>query len=455
MEHQEQKAKSQAEAWPLPLPLVALRSRDLDINPLFPPGLEDLRDYIKSVADALQVPIESPLFMMLPVLATACSHAVQIEAAAGWVQPPPIWVMLIAESSERKSAVVSELSRSLHAWERSKQASGVDDPFRVVLDDATVEAIGLFLSKHQRGVLYSAEPQVIGNIMGRYSKNNQPNFGCTLQAFDGEVVTIDRRMNGPTLIERPLLSMGVGIQPYAFGSCLSNEAAIGSGFRHRFILICPPSLAGSRSIKSDPIPEHLRESYDGLIRAISELPRDKEVTIHISEEAQPKWDRTRDIVERLQGPGRRLSHDRAWAGKGVAKLSRIMLVLHVARHVSGGDIDKPVDIATVEATLAWARVILRHHETALGGRFSKPSTLSVATKIRRKIIGSGLTSITQREAQRAGGRGATAEETADALRLLADCQVIIPDSQQTPRPPGRPASPLWRVNPRLNASGDR
>jgi len=117
---------------------------------------------------------------------------------------------------------------------------------RLFIDDITPEALGEKLSLHNESLaMIEAEGGIFDTLGGRYSCRI-PNIDGTLKSWGGERCTIDRKGSESIILERPLLTISLNVQPQVLFDLFDNAHFVGKGLSARFLYF----LLDFRSCKS-------------------------------------------------------------------------------------------------------------------------------------------------------------------------------------------------------------
>ena len=261
----------------------SLADSDLPPAPDLPlPLLRSWGPWIADYAAMKSAPIGYALGAVLAGAAAAIGSSRMIEARPGWRVYPALWVLLVGPPSahkspaqvpivtilkniEREEAVDFDAERRDYetkrqaanevreTWERDVKKAiksggpaplkpmGADDPEepsppRIVVNDATVEAMAPMLKANPRGVLLERDELAgfIGNI-GKYGGDGDAAFW--LERYDGAPFSTDRVKRGHVQGDIGLVSILGGIQPERAQELLLNRPD--DGFVSRFLLIYP------------------------------------------------------------------------------------------------------------------------------------------------------------------------------------------------------------------------
>ena len=282
---------------------------------------EVLKAHVEAVAASIEVSPDLALVADLAQISTITQGLARVHVYGDWVEELSLYCLGIAASGERKSAVLRECSKPLVDFEREvqellapllrdervlqdvarkrleglkKQAAGPDpdkarqaehellrhlkemdgrpEPadFRLLVDDATPQALAGLLAQHGCLGLVGAEGGIFETLAGRYEQQ-VPNIDVVLKAYDGESIRVDRVGREPQNIARPLLSIGLLVQPDVIEAAARNKAFRDRGLIPRFFLAWPGSMVGWRSLDSMPIPDRARVEWLQAIRRLAEM----------------------------------------------------------------------------------------------------------------------------------------------------------------------------------------
>lgn len=114
--------KSAEPKWEPPIPFTQHTLPAFPVD-AFPPAI---RDYVLAVAETTQTPVDMAATAALAVLALCQQGKYQIKGKDGWIEPLNLFTVIVAEPSERKSAVISHMTGAVHRFEAeyNKQHSG-------------------------------------------------------------------------------------------------------------------------------------------------------------------------------------------------------------------------------------------------------------------------------------------------------------------------------------------
>ena len=217
---------------------------------------------------------------LLAVLGSAIGTTRRVELKPGWTALPIVWPVTVAESGSAKSPAadvsldhVREREDRLHeeyleelsayeyeietyekaraAWRHSKHAGDEAPPRpreplqrRVLIEDATVEALVAALADNPRGLLVATD-ELTGwlDSFGRYNGTAGSDEAFFLKAYSGRSHNVSRRTGRRSLHVRQAAVWVTGtIQPGVLARSLGVERRE-SGFLARLLLAAPPRRA--------------------------------------------------------------------------------------------------------------------------------------------------------------------------------------------------------------------
>jgi len=491
--------------WEVPAPLFSVNAPvPFPIGSAFPEPLRDVRAYITGLAEELQVPVDLGAMLVVAIVSATVSKKFEIEARPGWREPAPIWVLVLLESGDRKSAAFRRLIQPIADWERDEaarlgpelaaareerelleqrrknarqRAAGCKDaekasaeaeakdlarqiasvkedrPPSLMTTEATSEGLEeLMVSNGERALVASAEGDAIEVIMGRYDDKGKPNIGIWLNGYSGDRVRTHRKNRREQALEKPALSVALTVQPEAVRGMFASQAARGRGLLARFFPSVPTSLVGHRAINAPPIGIPLEVLYRSVVRRLLDLPLNQDPAIvRLSRESASLLHDFEVWVETELQQGRCLGDRRDWGAKLCGGILRIALALHCLEEFGliGAQQKLELDACTLTAALSWAPYLIDHER-----RTTEIVGTDLDTAIAGILLGwlrrSGTESFTRRDCFTAC-RGRTiqrVEELERGFKILRDLGYIRLVDASNPPKPGRPSvryevNPLW------------
>ena len=385
-----------------------------------------LRDYLKAVADYVQVTPEMAVLPLLSVLALCVqSKAVIKHTGNSHTEPLNLYTITVASPGERKSGSLKEFMRpveefqehynKIHATEIeeyrtertflenqksnamrgknadlhtaktiSKQISELERKHELVLNvsDATPEALAMEIYRQGGKIgIIDDEGSVFDVLSGIYS-SGQSNINIFLKAYDGSNYTILSRTKDNIELKSPLLTMGLMVQPEHFQEAMNNKQFSGRGFIHRFLFSFPESKAGYLKMSSPDIPETLQNRYSELIKRLLRLPESELIpVIRCNREAELLFSDYHEHLQKEIRDGGIFENLKEWASKQFARALRIAGILHICEH-------EPTEWLTGQTamnSIAIAMWAENHALNALSGSASEPQEVRNAKYILNKL----------------------------------------------------------------------
>ena len=326
---------------------------------------------------------------------------------------------MVAGASERKSASLQVFSDIVYEYNR--QCNNGED--YLIADDSTSEALTSLLSEEKNCAIISAEGGIFGTMAGRYSKD--PNLDIFLKAYSGDSVRIDRKTRDAEVIDNPIFTILLMSQPSILAEVMSNSQFRGRGLTSRFLYCIPKSLAGSRTLDAQPIPEEAKTAFKKLLFAMLAIPTcNPRKIICLSSEAYQAFS---DFYISLESCLlEELNYMQDWAGKLHGMVLRIAGVLHATENLGNTDV-LPVSLQTMAAAISIGNYYLAHAKVAydeMGFNTTVDDALYLLSKIKLycadKESAQGAISISKRELLRLSRRFHKADDMQPALSLLIE-----------------------------------
>jgi hypothetical protein len=472
---------------------------------LLPPVLGD---WIKATATATQTPVDLAACAVLAVLSACVAGSVVVEVRPGdWIEECVLYIVCALDSGDRKSAVVQAATKPLRAVERDRvdraranvaralvereakeqrrrhlmtTAAKQDDPVkrarqiaeasdlaaeldsegepqlpRLFVDDATPEALAALLARHAQMAVIAAESAFLDNLTGRYSEGNS-NLHLVCQAYTGESTNVDRRSHGEEILDRPLLTIALCVQPHVLSKLVSNPVAQQQGLVARFLIARPTSLLGRRDMNPPPVPSEVSDAWAALVGRLANPTDTTDATpvadtssqrsvrsVRLSPAAEALLTQRRENQEPLLAVGGDLHEIAIWIARDAGRVGRIAALLHLASDAPGDEISAD----TMRASIAIADWALAHAIDVLTG--PDPTIRRAISWLKRH----DQPEVSVRDLHRGVFAHGNTGTTDDARRLVERLEEHgALRALQTPprnRQGGRPPSPRYAVHPDL------
>lgn len=479
--------------WEKPIPFTQHTLPPFPVDAL-PPAL---REYVQAVAESTQTPVDMSASAALAVLALCQQGKYRIAGKEDWREPLNLFVVIVAEPSERKSAVINFMTRPVNlyeaeynqqhagALERSrmekrileKQQRALEDqvlkgkahmedlqdiamqvasfkelsPLRLYVDDVTTEKLTSILSDNGgTAAVVSAEGGIFDMLSGIYTKN--VNIDVMLKGHSGDCIRVDRIGRNSESIMNPALTVLLAVQPSVLSGMMQNGTFRGRGLTARFMYCMPTSIIGQRKYRTEAIPTEVSHNYDAMIRNLlqEEMPKVPEL-IYLSPEADQLLEQFSCEVEgKLKTE---YSDIPDWAGKLVGAVLRIAGLLcraSVTRCDEFLEVPTPliVDGDTMEGAIAMGRYFTEHSRAAFS-LMGADNLVKQSQYMLDAIVKNRLTEFTRRDIMRMCRSFKTADEVQPVLNHLADLGYVAPKATELSPAKGRPANQSYMVNPLL------
>ncbi len=486
--------------WEPVIPLEAETAPPLD--PEILPGT--LREIVVEVERSTETPAELAAGMGLAVVATCCQGKIRIELKAGYWEPLSLYTVTALDSANRKTGVTNIMTEPLRAaelemWaeaepfikeissrqkniearlkslrasygkakseelreieaeiqEMERQVEAVPPLPRLWADDVTPEHLGTMMHHHhERMGILSAEGGIFDILAGRYS-NGIPNMEIFLKGHACEPGRVDRGSRESVFLDAPCLTIGLAPQPAVLRGLTGKPGFRGRGLLARFLYFLPASRLGYRTLKTDPVPEHIKQAWENTIsRLLSIEPRLDEndrmtpYIIKLTAEALGEWAEFGQAVEMEMRPGGRFEQITDWAGKLPGAAARIAGLFHCIEN-PGAPWADPVTAETMIQALNLSAAYADHALVAFGLMGGDPA-LEGAKKIWRWVETGRHQRFTKRDCfQALRGVFARVKEIDEPLSVLVERNHLRSETIKTGGSKGGRPSEVITVNPEI------
>lgn len=466
--------------WDKPVPFSNPNAPDFPVESL--PGA--VGAFVEELAESTQTPEEMAGILSLGILATAFQSKYEVEITPDWREPLCLYPVAVAPPGERKSAVISALSRPIYEYEAEQRefeaaeiaqnqtervllekalqaaqnsaAKGKENfeakrqealnlsaqlanfkelhPFRLMVDDTTPEKL-VDMMELQGGsiTVASAEGGIFDSIAGRYDRAS--NFDIYLKGHAGDTISVDRIGRKSNYIAKPRLTMILTIQPSVLHGLMDNATFRGRGLCGRFLYAMCKSKVGRREVSPAPISSNTKAEYRQFVRRI--LADQGNGIVYLSSDANTIRKEYQAYIEKKLGG--EWEHMRDWGGKLVGAMVRIAALLHLSSFPS----DVPISAETMAAATGIAEFLGAHAEAAYQ-MMGADEGIEDAKYLWRRIKGTGQAIISKRDLfNQCKGKFKRVDQMDPALHTLIDMGYIRVEDVSTG---GRPTQKIM-VNP--------
>lgn len=354
----------------VPLDEVVLPTFPIDALP------DVLKNYVSDVAESTQTPIDMAGVASLALMSIAMQPRYKVIGKSDWEEQLSLYCMIVAEPSDRKSAVFNQIIKVIQSFEaeyndhhsidvlksqeehaslekRYKKATKdyengkitkdeYDEAFRkysthkvikpisLTLDDVTSESLTNEIESQDGCIaLVSSEGGIFDIISGSYT--NFPNIDIFLKGYSGDFIKVSRIGRPSLYVKNPRLTILLTVQPKVLESVVNNGTFTGRGLSARFLYSVPKSLVGSRKFETKPINFDNKKRFSDLIHKILKEPKSSTIYITLANDA---YSLLKNYYEEFES---RLITDlkdiSGWAGKLVGNILRISALITRARNV--------------------------------------------------------------------------------------------------------------------------
>ena len=350
------------------------------LGPILGPATEAL-------AETVQVPPALAAGSVLSGAAVVVQRIVDVETPHGAVAPTSLFVVSVAVSGDRKTAVDNVAIAPIddehrretveHAARRrsfdSEQAgrrAGDPEPSPPVerslySTQGTVEGFHRQLRGQPTLSLLSKEgAEVIAGYSLREERRTA-GLAWLLKAWDGATLDSLTKGDGLSVLIGRRFAMHVMLQPVVAEALLTDPLAHGQGLLARCLISAPQSLAGTRLFRDGEVPALLRPEVRTFHSRIRELlncrpephPEGDGVElarriVRLSPEARALWIEFYNLAETEQRQGGGLCDTRVkpWASKAAEHALRLAAVIEVASspeavEITGTTMEGAIEVA--------------------------------------------------------------------------------------------------------------
>ncbi|GMV70165.1 MAG: hypothetical protein AMXMBFR77_00040 [Phycisphaerales bacterium] len=500
---------SAPDSWPEPKPLPSALPPVMSFDADWLPAA--LRPWIIDIAERVQCPIDFPAVGAMVGLAGVVGRRIGIRPKRrdDWTVVPNLWGAAIGRPGVMKTPAIQEPLKPLHRLEiaakqeydrkvnehaaaqllgkvKSKAAEqdikkalkahdelearrialeSIEDDdesgpvrLRYLVNDSTVEKLGVILNQNPSGVLVYRD-ELVGLLRSLDREGQEGARAFYLEAWNGTGrFTFDRIGRGTIDIEAATVSIIGGIQPGPLGEYLRAAAREGrgdDGLIQRFQLAVWPDVA-TEWVNVDRWPDSDARTaafrvYEGLANLEPTLlfadsdPLDPGGIpfLRFDGAAQEGFDAFRHTLEQRVRSGELHPALESHLAKYRSLVPSMALLVHLTTGQSGS-----VGVEALRCAVNWARYLETHAQRiyAQAVHADLGSGRALALRI---ISGDVKTGFALRDVYRNGWAGlSNADEAKAAAAMLADLDWLAEVREQTP---GRTRT-AYLINPRLSAS---
>ncbi|MBK8222627.1 MAG: DUF3987 domain-containing protein [Candidatus Obscuribacter sp.] len=403
-----------------------------EITPEFMP--EWFAKYARAIADNTQTPVTMATLLGLSALATVLQGKALVQGLSkSHKEELVIWTVTVLPPGNQKSPVFKAMTEPLRDWQveegkrgeqerearneqidiakrrierLKKEAAETGDAEQALSEIAklkevlktaipkpllyvskgTMEGIRDILKQNGEKIgILSAEGGLFDLVCGLYNAG-EADIDLLLHAFFGEYFNDNRAGGVMYELLRPLITLGLAVQPVILSSLASGGSGSKGKFRARggagrFIYGVPTSLVGQRSVEKEPteVPPEVEHDYkDRMMRLLRLLPEHAntvEGTVYtpvlvLDPQARALYKRWWSSLERRHGTDssgksddRDLAAIQDWTTKSQGTILRIAGLIHFAKHVENAT-KVEIDGDTMSAAIRFYDQAVPHAQAA-------------------------------------------------------------------------------------------
>ena len=495
-----EEAAPDIEEWtdPKPIPANLPDVQPFDCDALLP---STLGPFVKDISERMQCPID---YVGVSIIAAAASvigtrFGVQVKQFDIWYEVPSFWSLIVGRSGEKKSPAMAEALGPLKAvqqvkyqeYEQSLSSYNVDmmlhkdevtrkrklhqtgkyvllgsdleEPKapterRYIVNDTTVESLGMILEDNPTGVLVVAD-EVIGLLSRLDGEERRSDRAFYLEGYNGKgSFSVDRVTRKRVVISKLCISIFGGTQPDLLRSYMRSAVLGGAsndGLIQRFQLAVYPDRLGGEAKLIDRLPDaQAILAVNTVFNTLDQLDPtslggrivDGTCVIGFDASAQPAVNAWLLNLENGLRDSKAHSSLVSHYSKYRKTIPTLALVIHLAEGGQG-----PISLGAFQKALAWMRY-LRSHAKRIYASVTA-GHLDAAKSLSEKLEQGKLPDdFTVREICRRGWAGLTNK---DEVALACDdlCEFgWLKKTQTLDGAAGRPTS-RFRINPKINSHG--
>lgn len=476
----------------IPLDDVVLPAFPIDALP------DVLKNYVSDVAESTQTPIDMAGVASLALMSIAMQPRYKVIGKADWEEQLSLYCMIVAEPSDRKSAVFNQIIKVIQSFEaeynehhsidvlksqeehsslekkykkatkdfesgkitkdeydeafRKYSTHKVIKPISLTLDDVTSESSTNEIESQDGCIaLVSSEGGIFDIISGSYT--NFPNIDIFLKGYSGDFIKVSRIGRPSLYVKNPRLTILLTVQPKVLEKVVNNGTFTGRGLSARFLYSVPKSLVGTRKFETKPIDFDNKKMFSDLIHEILKEPKTSTIYISLSNDA---YSLLKDYYESFE---LRLATDLkdmgGWAGKLVGNILRISALITRARNIkydaflytpsSDDSSEWIVQKEDMESSIKLGNYFLEHARYAfdfMDDNTTRKQALNFFEKLKAKKV----SEISFREASRMSKFMNKKENATAVINLLTDYGYLR-EKQGTSRAHNK--GTIYEVNPAI------
>jgi putative DNA primase/helicase len=327
---------------------------------------------------------------------------------------------------------------------------------RYLVNEATVEALGVILSENPRGVLVNRD-ELTGWLHSLDKQGREMDKAFYLEAFNGtkQNFTYDRIMRGRLTIPHVCVSLFGTIQPGPLGQLVraaSGERQQRDGFISRFQMLVYPDVAPYARVDRWPDKEAKRRAFevftamDNLTAETTgaQIDGDELPYLRFDQEAQEFFNEWYDALQIKLSNGKETTLLEEHLTKYASLMPSLALVFHLSNVVDGEAEAGPVSHRAALQAAAWCEYLEAHARRIYGQAFDGDT--EVIERLGERL-GELPTPFTVRDILKKKWGGLTEREEVESLLMRLQEKHWV-EGRRADATGGRPTIKFW-INPAL------
>ncbi len=470
--------------WSTPIPFDEIKLPSFPVDALPAP----LCDWVKAVAENTETPIDMAAVCALAVLSCALQGKFIVHAKSGYDEPLNLYILIIANSGERKSPIVRMMTRPIYQYEdrenrRRQELMEADQanlsswkkqidmlerdgkideasklrakcrelehnrvkPLRLIADDITAEALTSLLAEN-KGLMtiISTEGGLFDTLAGRYSNNIS--IDTLLKAYSGDRIRVDRKGRESEVINDPALTMLLSAQDNVLEGLMGNEIFKSRGLTARILYCRPKSKMGTRHFDTPELPKELKVEYMKLILALLEIPSPANGVPQRIRLSPSAYHHIKEFFDWLEPQlVDNLEHMDGWGAKFIGNTLRIAGLIHCVQYKETAS-EIAMSPSTTKQAIRIAKYFLQHALCAYS-IMGADKALRGAKRILKRLQGQDKRELTRYQIHRlCRGEFPRVEDTIPSIELLIEYGYLKERTYSAPTG-GRPRGNGYILNP--------
>lgn len=410
------------------IPLCSSKTCDARINILSLPPV--LRDFAEAVAKSTCTANELVVPAIIGAMSAVTQGTFYVEVTPNYIEQLSLYINLVAGSGERKSAVLSAVTKPIEEYQKLH-------PERVVFStNATSEAIVKIMAENngKLSIITDEGSGIIDVIMGRYGKG--PNLDIWLDGYSGTLYRSDRVTRNSDFVPEAHLASLLAMQPGVAEQLIANETARERGLIARMLFALPMSTVGHRSFLTPAMPTEITNRYSKLLTSYLNINTDHPIKLNFTVDAMTRLDNIFNLIEKGMYLKQYASEE--WAKKLFGNIIRLAGIYHLA-----GGVDRltcQIETTTVDAAMEMADYFLQTEEYMMSEHRVAIDYKNAEYVFLNLVKGGGEMSQSEL-ARRCRGKCSTFDETNRLIEILEDHGYVTRREQQQTGV-GRPKTPI-------------